>query len=515
MKKGAFALLYSLAEAMNQQRTTGELFSISMDWLERAGGFEAGVLRLLEGDTLRLAASRGIGEGTVERIRVVGLGESVSGRAASMDKPVVIEDTDANPEPFASAAREAGLKCLASIPIRSRGRVVGTLCVGSASKRALEAGQLEMLDAMGKLLGIAIERSEEFHAVSAERLQWETAVNSLDELISIHDTELIIRKINPAVSRYFGLPEEEIVGRHCHEIFHERGTQPLFCPARKVAETLRPHHTDVETKEGKILHISAYPILKEEALQGYVHIVRDVTEFMMLGELAYQKEKLAALERLAAGIAHNVSNPLSYVVNYLFILKEKLKDENSVLMIEKIEEGVRRAKDVLQGMIDMSTPSREPLRNVDLSVSVSRAVSFLSSEAEKMGVRITSRLEGPSVVTANEKGIDEVLLNILTNAVTAGASEVSIRGHKTDHDVTMLISDNGPGIKKEHLKKVFEPFFSTKPRGTGLGLYTSYHIIKSFGGRIWCESTPGRGTQIGIVLRRGLSTGADEGERGG
>jgi two-component system NtrC family sensor kinase len=504
MKKGAFALLYSLAEAMNQQRTTEELFAISMEWLGRTWGFEAGVLRLLEGETLRLASSRGIGQGALEKIRMVGFDGSPAGRAASTGRPVIVEDTEACLEPFALAAKEAGLRCLASIPLKSRDRLVGTLCVGSFSKRALDAGQLEMLDAAGKLLGIAIERSEEFQTLSAERLQWETAVNSLDELISIHDTGLIIRKINPAVARYFGLPEEEIVGRHCHEIFHERGTQPLFCPAKKVVETLRPQHLDIETKEGKILHISAYPILEGGSLQGFVHIVRDVTEFRMLGEYAHQKEKLAALERLAAGIAHNVNNPLSYVVNYLFILKEKVKDENAGPLIEKIEDGVRRAKDVLHGLIDMSAPSREPFGTVDLRGSISRAVSFLSSEAEKVGVTMTSSFEGPSVVTASEKGIDEVLLNILTNAINAGASEVSMQGRGNDHDVLLLISDNGPGINKEHLRKVFEPYFSTRPRGTGLGLYTSYHIIKSFGGNIWCESAPGRGARFGIVLRRAL-----------
>lgn len=502
MKKRTIALLYSLSEALNQQKTTTELFSTSMDWLERMGGFEVGVLRLLEGDCLTLSASRGLSDGMREKVRVVRLGESVSGRAVSTNRPVVIADTDKSAEPFAASVRDMGLKCLASIPFTSGSRVKGTLSVGSFSARSLSAEELEMLDAVGRLLGIAIERSEEFDAVATERLQWETVVNSLDDLVSIHDTDLIIRKINPAVSRFFGLREEEIVGRHCYEIFHRDGTQPLSCPVEKMAETLRPQHSEIETPEGRVLHISAYPIVKDGAFQGFVHMVRDVTEYRMLEEYAYQKEKLAALERLAAGIAHNVNNPLSYVVNYLFLLKERSKDENAVPLIEKIEDGVHRAKDVLHCLLDLSTPSREPLGTVDLRGSVSRAVSFLSSEAEKRGVRISSNFEGTSAVTASEKGLDEVLLNILTNAMDAGASEVSIKERVTDHDVTLLIADNGSGIKKEHLRNVFEPYFSTKPRGTGLGLYTSYHIIKSFGGRLWCESTPGKGAQFGIVLKK-------------
>jgi|GEM_PF-6344712 PAS domain S-box-containing protein len=493
MQHHEIVLLYSLAEAVNQQKTTEELFAITMDWMDGVFGLEVGALGLLEGKSLKLVTSRGIEPEILKKIDTAMAETSVSKFIAKRNRRIT--------------AKGLGLKFFVNIPLKSSNKLVGTLLTGSRIKRALHDEQVNMLYVVGKLLGIAIERSEVFDTVSMERFQWETAVRALHDFVSVQDTDMRIIKINPAACRYLGLEEKDVIGRHCYEVFHKEEAQHHLCPVKKMMETRRPHYADIEIPNGRTLHISVHPLFdRNSSLQGIIHIARDITDVKKMREYAHLADKLSALERLAGGIAHNVNNPLSYVLNYLFILKETLTDEKAKPLLQKIEQGVIKAKDIMQGLMDLSNPSKEPLEPIDLRTAVMSTLAFLSSEVEKKGITVRTEYEGSTKIKASKKGFDEVMFNLLSNAIEAGATNITIKSFENEKGITMLISDNGSGIEKEHLRKIFEPYFTTKPKGTGIGLYVSYNIIKSFGGEIWCNSKKGKGTQFGIIFKKSDET---------
>lgn len=391
MQTRQLALLYSLAGGLNQQKSTDELFNIAMDWLQRLFGFDVGVLRLLDGNSLKLMTSKGIESDMLGKIEVVMRGKSISGLAAASGKVIVVDDISTATDSYADLAKNLGLECVISIPLTSGNRFVGTLSVGSRIKKTLCDEYVTMLDAVGKLLGIAIERSEEF-----------------------------------------------------------------------------------------------------------------ATEMKKVKELAHQADKLGALGRLAAGIAHNVNNPLTYVMNYLYVLKGTVNSKDANPLINKIEEGISRAKDVLQGLMDLSNPAQGPVEIIDMRAVTLNTILLLTPEAKEKGISINTEFGGATKIKASKKGLSEVLFNFLTNAIDAEATDITIRSYETDEDIAMLVTDNGTGIKKKHLPKVFEPYFTTKPKGTGLGLYISYHIVKSFDGDIWCSSKEGSGTQFIVTFQKGF-----------
>lgn len=490
-------MLYSLAEALNQQRNYNELFNLTMQWLNTVFGFEVGELRLLKEGFLRLIASKGISEDIIERI------SSTSEITLPKEDTVVFEDISAFAEPYTVIANELGLECFIGIPLRSKGKLIGVLSTGSRFKRAIYHDSIDILNSLGTLLGIAIERSHEFESIEEERSEWETAISHMADIISIHDKHWRIKKVNPAFLEHLGLKPHEVLGRYCYEVLHGMNMPPPECPQMETLITRNLSTATMETKGNKIISISVHPIFKSHGvMDGSIHVARDVTEIQRLREQLHQADKLGALGRLTAGIAHNVNNPLTYSLNYLYILSEVAVDEKTKELLKKAEEGIKKAKNVLEGLLDFSAPSEGEGAVIDVNEAIMEILAFLSNEIKKKNILIYTELGDNIKVRATKKAMEEVILNLIANSIDASAKKITIETYSEPHGIIITIADNGGGIDKEDLPKIFEPYFTTKPKGKGigLGLYMSYNIIKSLGGDIWCNSKKGTGTHFFILL---------------
>lgn len=497
------ALLYTLAEALNENIKTKELFDLTMGWLDTTFGFEVGALRLIDGEFLKLECSRGIGQDLMDKIEYLRIGESVAGLAALKKDTMVIEDVPTVSGAYAATAKELGLECIISIPLARGNTLIGTLSIGSRSKREVDYNSVALLNSVGSLLGVAVERSSEFDRIETEKFQWETAFRFIRDIVSIHDNHWRIMKVNPAFLEYFGCNEEDVIGKYCYEIFHNTNMPPHDCPHLETSITRNSSSATLEIPGNKVFAVSVHPVFKKHgSIEGNIHIARDVTEVLRLREKIQQADKLGALGRLAAGIAHNVNNPLTYSLNYLFLLKEEAGEAKTAELIRKIEQGITQSKHVLEGLLDFSAPADRKAESIDVGRSVSDTISFLSPAIDEKNVEISSDIPGGLIIKAPKKSFEEVILNLMTNAMDAGASKIGVKGHTNSVDVTLVVSDNGSGIDKHDIPRVFEPYFTTKPKGkgTGLGLYVSYNVIASLGGTIWCTSRKGEGTQFHIHL---------------
>ncbi len=213
-------------------------------------------------------------------------------------------------------------------------------------------------------------------------------------------------------------------------------------------------------------------------------------------------EKINALIRLSEKLSHKINNLLTAVLNYTFILKSSSTDKKALSMHEKIEDGVRKAKDILQGLVDSSHHASGPIEHVDMEKELNNAVKTFFLLNKKSAAKINVKFRGPSDIRTNRRGLDIVLSSILQNSVEAGANEISIKGWSSDDGVSIAVSDNGEGIKKENLPLIFEPLFTTKSGRPGLGLYAAFNIISAIGGSISCTSRPGKETRFLITLPR-------------
>ena len=223
-------------------------------------------------------------------------------------------------------------------------------------------------------------------------------------------------------------------------------------------------------------------------------------------QLALQTEKLSALGRMAAGIAHEINNPLTGILLYSTNLLKKspaegpLKEGLEVIVHETI-----RCRSIIKELLEFSR-DKEPKKSLsNVNQIISKALTILENEFRLQHIRIEKKIsEDLPDILLDANQMEQVFVNLLLNAVEAvqhdGTISVSSRMDIEKKSVQIEISDSGPGIPPEHLNKIFEPFFSTKPKGTGLGLAVTYGIVRNHQGNIRLTSRPGESARFTIEL---------------
>lgn len=217
-------------------------------------------------------------------------------------------------------------------------------------------------------------------------------------------------------------------------------------------------------------------------------------------QLAIQTEKMSALGRMAAGIAHEINNPLAGILLFSSNLSKKVP-QNSLLKegLDVIIRETIRCKTIIQELLEFSR-DREPQKElININKIIEKALKILENEFRLQHINIETRLSDQVQETfVDENQIEQVFVNLLLNAVQAieekGVITVTSRMDEQRKCAVIEVADSGCGIASENMAKIFEPFFSTKPKGTGLGLAVSYAIVKSHGGDINAFSKPGEGT---------------------
>jgi signal transduction histidine kinase len=257
-----------------------------------------------------------------------------------------------------------------------------------------------------------------------------------------------------------------------------------------------------------------------------------------------QTEQLTSLGRLAAGVAHEINNPVCFVINNIAVLRRDVQAAMSVLdtygegratlsksepdlaarlarleaetdlpylrenvgrIFDSSAEGLGRIRAIVQNLRDFARLDEAQYKDVDLNTALQSTLVALGHELDQKAIRVQTDLQELPLVACHPGKINQVLLNILLNAIQASAHEGLIEVHTLPHQaeaVLVEIEDHGGGISPEHLPHIFEPFFTTKPvgGGTGLGLSVSYGIVRDHGGALEVESTVGRGSLFRIRL---------------
>jgi PAS domain S-box-containing protein len=227
-------------------------------------------------------------------------------------------------------------------------------------------------------------------------------------------------------------------------------------------------------------------------------------------EVLQQRERLAALGTLAAGLAHEINNPIAIVSSRIELMLQD--DEGPSLPVEVREDlqvlqrNVRRVGQLAQGLLAFARQAPRERRPVDLNRVVEETLLLVERQMQRLGIEIRRVLDGalPSIL-ADMSALQQVTLNLLTNAreAMAGAGTVTIETRRApDRNgwVELVIADTGPGIPPDALPRIFDPFFTTKAQGTGLGLSLSYGIVQAHGGTIRVTSQPGRGTTFTLAF---------------
>jgi signal transduction histidine kinase len=218
-----------------------------------------------------------------------------------------------------------------------------------------------------------------------------------------------------------------------------------------------------------------------------------------------QSEKLAGIGRLAAGVAHEINNPLAVILGYVRLLRKTAKgglDDDLAV----VEEETLRSREIVQGLLELSRPSVVESEDVDVRALCDEAVARLRDAKKLDAVEVD--VEGSARVEGTAAKLRQVLMNLVQNGAEAAGrgGRIRIRIEQRDGGADIAVGDSGPGLAPEAMSKLFEPFFTTKPTGTGLGLAVSQGIVRAHGGELTVEESELGGARF--VVRLPLNVGA-------
>ena len=460
---------------------------------------------------------------TKEHFRV-GKGKTVSkdgysiGWVLDNGKPFIRTDTSETKEFVEDRELSLkGLKSYVTVPIISKGINIGTLNLANYPASSYNENHLKILTSITEQLAVAIENSRLFEEIVQSKKEWENTFDSITDFVSIHDLEYNILKVNTALAKRLNIPQEELLGKKCYEIFHCSSTYHSDCPHKKTLETMTPCSKDIEFS-GSIAGtytISASPVFDEnKKLIGTVHYCKDITEQKKLREQLLQSEKMSAIGQLVSGVAHELNNPMAGIVGYSQLLLKKDLEDKVKKGVVQISEQAERATKIVQNLLTFARQKKPERMAANINELLNKTIELRAYDLNVKNIKVVTELDPhlPQIIADNHQ-LQQVFLNIIINAeqamlATKGKGTLTIRTEfKTGSEniVKILFIDDGPGISKENLNKIFNPFFTTKDvgKGTGLGLSICYGIINEHNGKIYAETASGEGTTFVIELPLG------------
>lgn len=333
----------------------------------------------------------------------------------------------------------------------------------------------------------------------------ERLVDGLGEGLQLVDGNFRIRHANRWMHAQLG----PISDRRCYEVVGV-GTHPCpGCPLGRREEMGEADHIQVAGANGRRFSLSCSPVRQPNGQVFLLELVTDVTERERLQARLTEAERLAAAGELAAGVAHEIRNPLAAIVNATTLLgvEETLTGEERAHTLGVVKKEARRLNRILSDFLLFARP-REPKPLVgDIREIVDHVGALIREDPGRAhDVELSVRVD-PAVPSFpfDADQITQVVWNIALNSVEAmdGCGRLDIAVNLSEAQVAIAISDTGRGMPAEELRQVFEPFYSKKPAGTGLGLTIARRIVAAHCGRIEIESTPGRGTCFTVLLPLG------------
>jgi PAS domain S-box-containing protein len=343
----------------------------------------------------------------------------------------------------------------------------------------------------------ALKRSEE---------KYRLLIESAEDFIFTLDAEARLTSMNSYTANFFGSDAEHLRGRSLADLLSDDVARRNINAVKKVYATERSVREEIEIRsvDPPVWLSANYMPLKNEVkeLSAVLCIARDITENKNLQRHLVTTEKLAALGTLAAGVAHEINNPIGVILGFCDLLIRKQSPGSQAFEdLKIIERQGLHCKDIVENLLSFARDRDVSEESTDLSQCLDEIIKVARHSIEHKAVTVrTDIARRLPRVRGDSRQLQQVFLNLMNNAVGAmprgGLLTIGVDLEKGSRRVVVRVSDTGCGIPDGDLERIYEPFYTTKPEGegTGLGLFVSYGIINSFGGSIHCESRVAEGS---------------------
>jgi PAS domain S-box-containing protein len=363
---------------------------------------------------------------------------------------------------------------------------------------------------VSQLEELAGERKQEKDRIKQTAEEWETTFDSITDMVSIHDADFRLKRVNRRFAEVFGMKAEEFIGRHCYEVFHKIDGAMPDCPYKKIMATGKPAKWEYfEPSLGINLEVSASPLFnKKGEMVACVHVARDISEWKQMEESMVITDRLASIGELVSGVAHELNNPLTSVIGYLELLlgedvPDKIREDIAIAHHEAL-----RAAEVVSNLLTFARKHAPSKKLVNINGIIATVLRLRAYEQKVRNIKVnTGFANNLPLIMADNFQLQQVFLNIVINAEyfmieAHNRGALTITTEKAGDIVRVSFADDGPGIPEENLKRIFTPFFTTKEegKGTGLGLSICLGIVAGHSGRIYATNQPGGGANFIVEL---------------
>jgi len=378
--------------------------------------------------------------------------------------------------------------------------------------------------------------------------EMETLVNGIQDFILVMTPDMCVVEANESFLQKMGYSRESVIGRKCFEVYHKEDTlcdlSAGHCPLQEVVRNKQPvrrlQKRTFPNGEIRYYEVNVYPIWERSGrISKFIHISRDITEQRQEEEeitrrlenmvedrtrqlkethakLLHQ-DKMSSLGKLSAAVVHEINNPIAGILNLVMLMKRMLAEqalgpkdiEQFNFFLNLMETETRRIGRIVSNLLAFSRQSKLVMKRVNVNQLIERTLLLNASLLVIANVKSDTRLDAslPKVV-GTEDQLQQVLMNLVSNAVQAmeprdgGLLRIETKLSQSRNKVLIKVKDNGIGIPEENMPKLFEPFFSTKKKGKGVGLGLSvvYGIIQEHGGSIRVESKVGEGSTFKVKI---------------
>ena len=441
--------------------------------------------------------------GAVVRLKMA---ECLAGLTFTSGVPQVANEAALDPRVNRTSARSLGVRNLACVPLQHRGRVIGVLFVGNKEAGPFTQEDVVRLRAFAHHAAVALENARLLRETKNTKEYLENLIASSVDAIVTLDPLGRITFVSKGGQRMFGCGKGEMIGRPVRALW-ACGPRDFRAFRARLVRSGRVENHETELAMGKgarlCVNISA-SFLRGAAgeVTGILAVVKDVTSLRRLHEQIVRSERLAAAGLLAAGVAHEVGNPLTCISSLAQVLMARASDHTIREGLENIGVHVDRIGRIVQDLTRLTRPTPATLRETSIPDLLDTAVSLARHNPVVRRMRVDSVVDPalPLMRVASDHLV-QVFLNLILNAADAGGN-LTIRAVGTEGTIRVIFEDTGCGMTAEEVRRLFDPFHSTKDNEThlGLGLFVSHEIVRQHGGDLLVESQPGIGATVTVVL---------------
>ena len=347
-------------------------------------------------------------------------------------------------------------------------------------------------------------------ALAEENGRLEAALDSMLDGIVVCDREHLPIIYNKSAERMLRLGGSDPAERPLWNSVADEDLSDFFRATLGGEETVLDREFGLEAKGStRLIAVSVTTLVSKGRIEGTIVHMEDITEKRRKEAQLRRAESLASLTTLAAGVAHEIKNPLGSLSIHIQLIRKALqgKDEVEIPFLERhlgvVDEEIDRLNKIVVDFLFAVRPMDVRLREADPGELVAGIAEFIKPEAERAGVRVVLDLEeGLPRVALDDRLMKQAVLNLVKNALAAmpGGGTLRLAAERVDDEVRIAVEDSGVGISEEYLPKIFEPYFTTKENGTGLGLTITFKIVKEHDGEIMVTSRPGQGSTFMVNL---------------